>query len=203
MAASTANFSRSQLVAVPPCRSAAGVLRAPGRKNRTICLPFGDYRGPSERSSLFGQGRRGHGARQRRPEPEKANMRRMLLWLAIGMLGTVSPAAAITVYNCDGSSQEVELYDSFLCSNLTTHMVGKMTIASCRSHSMPNEPTNVRVVTGMQAPPPCNTYPTVSEDGVILKGGRELRSLVFFNNTYRGKPDWANNCACSEDQIPK
>jgi hypothetical protein len=40
-------------------------------------------------------------------------MRRMLLWLAIGMLGAVAPAAAdtISVWNCSGGSISFKLYN--------------------------------------------------------------------------------------------
>ena len=129
-------------------------------------------------------------------------MRRVLLWLAIGMLGAASPAAAavtLTLYNCTAQNLSLTVYSELdaLCGpNFLSNVAkcGAVTLscgmAKCKVAGLPGLGST------------CGNYPLLEGKRVIPKNGKTTYSTVEFNN-FRGGAGWALNCVCREDQIPQ
>jgi hypothetical protein len=128
-------------------------------------------------------------------------MGRMLVWLALGILGTAVPAAAdsLTFRNCNESSFYIKTWNQ----NDTWCLIARDSrwIDSCTSYTFTCDgKCQVQAFGGVQG---CASWPLMEGTYVIPKGTPRLDSLQRDTdlNRSRGEPDWHLICACTEAQM--
>jgi hypothetical protein len=109
-------------------------------------------------------------------------MRRVSFWLAIAMLGAVSPAAAgsVTLYNCTAGSVTLRAYNSndAVCWVPGSSAEGFRPCGS--SVTLTCAATSCRVQGVPGASPDCGNFPVLVGYRVILKAGGTTSDLEFY-----------------------
>ena len=129
-------------------------------------------------------------------------MRRMLLWLAIGMVGAAAPAAAVNfiISNCTTQPKRFDVYNDWdgICALPSTYM----TISPCQSDTLWCNANTCKVEGFSGEGTECWAHPKLNGHWVIRKDTSQRMPKTELDKL-RGTPDWATYCACSEDRIPQ
>ena len=132
-------------------------------------------------------------------------MRRMLLWLAIGMLGAAAPAAAvagdITFFNCTAGNLDLRAYDSPdpLCW-IASSSAGFGTCGSVRL-VCPATTCKVKGVPGRAQD--CGSLPSWGSGSkiAITKLGTSTKAALQNLMANYDEAAWKRHCECAEGDV--
>ena len=133
-------------------------------------------------------------------------MRRMLLWLAIGMLGAVFPAAAvagdITFFNCTAGNLDLAAYDGpdLVCWIASSSVAGFPTCGSVRL-VCPAVACKVKGVPGR--PQDCGSLPSWGSGSkiAITKQGTVTKDALQNLSANRDEATWKQHCECAKGDV--